>query len=101
VAVLIAGCHSSVPTPPTATNMVLAWQTNGNPGVSVCPAVSPTDCIQSVQITDVTTGVSYSVSPSAKQYVAPGSSDTFEARVTGYNHEGVAITSSYILATLQ
>jgi hypothetical protein len=98
VAVLfLTGCPSSnnPPTPPVLPNTLLQWQTNGNPGALPCPTVSPTNCVASVVITDITTGVSYTVSPTLTSYVVPGSTDSFEVKVTGYDQNGNVLTSIF------
>ena len=88
------------PTPPVLQHMEITIGSNGNPSVPPCQT-KLVDCVSSLQVLDKTTGVSYSIAPTATSYLAPGATDTFEVRVTGYDGSGTLITSTYVLVPLK
>lgn len=95
---VVSGCHSSAPTPPTAPTLSLSWATDGNPNVPVCGSVL-VNCVQSYELLDVTTGNVTSLPIGTNSFFGV-TTDSYEIAVSGYDYNGYAISSVYVVPTI-
>jgi hypothetical protein len=86
----IEGCASF-----HARSVTIAWQSDGNPELPVCPAPGQF-CKSSVEILDLTTGQSVKVPVTAPRYLVEAAAlDVYQGRTVGLDATGNAIASNW------